>query len=179
MGSGKSVLAEALAQRLDLEVLSSDVMRKESAGIEPTTAAHAAYGEGLYTAERTEATYAQLFERADYLLAQGRSVLLDASFQRASHRAGAMQLAARAGAEFCVLECWCPDEELRRRLASRVAQGRSVSDGRWELIAQQRQAFEPLFEIPPQHHLKVDATQAPDRLVEEVLRQLAQRAPLP
>jgi uncharacterized protein len=179
MGSGKSVLADALAQRLDVEVLSSDVMRKEMAGIKPTTAAHAAYGVGLYTAERTEATYAHLFERAECLLAQGRSLLLDASFQRASHRAQARQLAARVGAEFGVLECWCPDEELRRRLASRVAQGGSVSDGRWELIAQQRQAFEPLFEIPPWQHLKVDTTQAPDLLVEEVLHQLAQRAPLP
>lgn len=179
MGSGKSALAKALAQRLDLEVLSSDVMRKELAGIQPTTPAQAAYGEGLYTAERTEATYAQLFKRAECLLSQGRSVLLDASFQCASQRTQAMQLAAHVGAEFCVLECWCPDEELRRRLESRVAQGGSVSDGRWELLARQRQAFEPLFEIPPQQHLRVDTTQTPDLAAEAVLRQLAQRAPLP
>ena len=179
MGSGKSVLAGALAQRLDLEVLSSDVVRKESAGMEPTTAAHARYGEGLYTAERTEATYAHLFERAECLLARGRSVLLDASFQRARHRVKAMQLAARVGAEFCVLECWCPEEELRRRLTARVAQGGSVSDGRFELLARQRQAFEPLFEVPPQRHLRLDTTRPPDLLAEDARRQLAQRAPLP
>jgi aminoglycoside phosphotransferase family enzyme/predicted kinase len=179
MGSGKSVLAKALAQRIDLTVLSSDVMRKELAGIEPTTPARTAYGEGIYTAERTEATYAQLLKRAECLLSQGRSVLLDASFQRTSHRTQAMQLAARTGAEFCVLECWCPEEELRRRLESRVGQGNSVSDGRWELLAQQRQTFEPLFEIPPQHHLRVDTTQEPDLAVEFVLRQLAQQAFLP
>jgi uncharacterized protein len=175
MGSGKSVLAEALAPRLDLNVLSSDVMRKELAGIEPTTAAHASYGEGLYTTERTEATYAQLFKRAGQLLSQGRSVVLDASFQRAKHRLQAIQLAARVGAEFCVLECWCSEAELRRRLEARVAQGGSVSDGRWELIAQQRQAFEPLFEVPPLQHLKVDTTQAPTVVAEAVAQVLAQR----
>lgn len=175
MGSGKSVLAEALAPDLELTVLRSDVIRKELAGMQPTTGARVPYGEGIYSAERGEATYTQLFERAERLLSQGSSVLLDASFQHARHRTQAMRLAARVGAEFCVLECWCPEEELRRRLEARVAQGGSVSDGRWELIAQQRQAFEPLFEVPPPQHLKVDTTPAPTLAAAEVMRQLAQR----
>jgi hypothetical protein len=179
MGSGKSVMAEALAQRLDVEVLSSDVMRKELAGLQPTTPAHAAYGEGLYTAERTEATYAHLFQRAESLLTRGQSVLLDASFQRAHHRTQARQLAARLGGEFCLLECWCPEEELRRRLEARAALGNAVSDGRWELLAQQRQAFEPLFDVPPWQHHRVDTTGAAAAVADEVLRWLAHRAPPP
>jgi hypothetical protein len=175
MGSGKSVLAEALAQRLDVEVLSSDVMRKELAGVQPTTPALDAYGQGLYSAERTDATYARLLQRAECLLAQGHSVLLDASFQRARHRAQAMQLAARLGAECCLLECWCPEEELRRRLEARVVQGGSISDGRSELLAQQKKAFEPLFEIPPEQHLKVDTTRAPQVVAEDVVGQFARR----
>jgi predicted kinase len=90
-----------------------------------------------------------------------------------------MHLAQRAGAEFCVLECWCPEDEIRRRLQGRVAQGDAVSDGRWELIARQRQAFEPLFAIPPRHLLRVDTTPPPDRVADEVIRDLARRAPLP
>jgi aminoglycoside phosphotransferase family enzyme/predicted kinase len=179
MGSGKSVLAEALARRLDLEVLSSDVMRKDLAGLQPTTPAHAAYGEGLYTAERTEATYAYLFQRAECLLTRGQCVLLDASFQRAHHRTQAMRLAARLGAEFCVVECWCPEEELRRRLEARVARGGAVSDGRWELIAQQRQVFEPLFDVPPWQHLRVDTTGAAAAVADEVVRWLTHRLPPP
>jgi hypothetical protein len=54
-----------------------------------------------------------------------------------------------------------------------------VSDGRWELIARQRQAFEPLFEVPPQQHLRVDTTQAPTLVAEVVVRQLAPRRALP
>lgn len=179
MGSGKSVLGEALAPDLGLTVLRSDVVRKELAGMQPTTAAHTPYGEGIYSAEHSEATYTQLFKHAERLLSQGSSVLLDASFQHARHRTQAMRLAARVGAEFRVLECWCPEEELRRRLEARVAQGRSVSDGRWELLDQQRQAFEPLFEVPPPQHIKIDTTPAPKLVAEAVMRQLAQRDSLP
>jgi len=173
MGTGKSVLAEALARRLDLEVLSSDVTRKRLASVRATTSSAAAYGEGLYTAEWTEATYTQVFQEAEGLLSRGRSVLIDASFQRARHRLQAMALAQRLGAEFCVLECWCPEEEIRRRLEARAARGGAVSDGRWELIAQQRQHFEPLFDVPPQHHLRVDTTRPPEVVAEEVMGQLS------
>jgi len=48
-----------------------------------------------------------------------------------------------------VLECWYPEDEIRRRLQAWAACGGAVSDGRWELIARQRQAFEPLYEVPP------------------------------
>jgi predicted kinase len=175
MGSGKSVLAEALAPNLGLTVLRSDVIRKELAGMQPTTATRTPYGEGIYSPERSDATYTQLFKQAERLLSQGDSVLLDASFQHARHRTQAMQLAARAGVEFLVLECWCSEEELRRRLEARVAQGNSVSDGRWELLAQQRQAFEPLFEVSPPQHIKVDTTRASTLVAAEVMRQLEQR----
>jgi predicted kinase len=102
--------------------------------------------------------------------------VLDVSFIRQRHRLQATQLAARVGAEFCIVECWCPEEELRRRLEARMARGDSVSDGRWELLDQQRQAFEPLFDVPPAHHLKVDTTQASNLVVEAVLCQLAERS---
>ncbi len=68
---------------------------------------------------------------------------------------------------------------MRRRLQARAACGGAVSDGRWELIAQQRQAFEPLYEVPPQQHLRVDTTQAPALVAEVVVRQLAPRGALP
>ncbi len=180
MGTGKSVLAEGLAKRLDLELLSSDATRKRLAGMVPTARAYAGYAEGLYAPERTEDTYAHLLQQAERLLADGRSVLIDASFQRARHRMQALEVAERMGAECCVLECWCPEEEIRRRLEARVAHGDAVSDGRWELLAQQRRAFEPLFEVPPRQHLRVDTTHAPGAVVEEVaakLGSLASRLP--
>jgi hypothetical protein len=179
MGTGKTVLAETLAQRLALHVYRSDVTRKTLAGLDPTVSALDRPGGGIYTAEWTEATYARLFQEAEHCLARDRSVLLDASFQRAGHRLQAMQLAQRLGAECWVLECWCPEAEMRRRLEARVARGGSVSDGRWELVAYQRRAFEPLFDVPPQRHLRVDTTSPPARVADTVMQALARRAPLP
>ena len=179
MGTGKSMLAETLAQQLDLQVLSSDVTRKRLAGLQPTAPARAEYGEGLYTEAWTEATYAHLFQEAEQLLSHGQSALIDASFQRACHRRHAMQLARRLGAAFCVLECWCPEDEIRRRLQARAACRGAVSDGRWELMDQQRRAFEPLFEVPPLQHLRVDTTQRPAVAAEVVVRQLWPRGELP
>jgi predicted kinase len=179
MGTGKSMLAESLAQRLDLQVLSSDVTRKQLAGLQPTAPSRTGYGEGLYTEEWTEATYAHLFQETEQLLSHGQSVLIDASFQRSCYRRRAMQLARRLGAAFCVLECWCPEDEIRRRLQARVTCGAAVSDGRWELIARQRQAFEPLFEVPPQQHLRVDTSPAPALAAEAVVQQLGLRGELP
>ena len=167
------MLAGALAQRAGLQVLSSDVIRKQSAGVQPTTPTHMTYGEGLYALESIETTYRQMFQKAEALLVEGHSVVLDASFIHQRHRLQARQLAAHVGAEFCIMECWCPEEELRRRLEARVVRGDSVSDGRWEPLGQQRRTFEPLCEVPPSQHLKVDTTQAFDLVVDAVLSQLA------
>jgi aminoglycoside phosphotransferase family enzyme/predicted kinase len=174
MGTGKSVLAEALAKRLDLVLLSSDATRKQLAGMPPTAHAYTGYGEGLYTPKHTEATYADLCQRAECALLGKRSVVVDASFQRARHRLQAREIAECTGAEFCILECWCPEEEIRQRLEVRTAHGEAVSDGRWELLAQQRRAFEPLFEIPPQQHLRIDTTRSPEVVVDEVVARLKQ-----
>ena len=84
-------------------------MRKELAGISPAQPAPAAYGEGLYTAERTDAPYAQLLHRAGELLIRGESVVLDASWTRARHRAAAEDLARRTHSDLVHLECRATD----------------------------------------------------------------------
>ena len=86
---------------------------------------------GTLCPESIETTYRQMFQKAEALLVEGHSVVLDASIHQ-RHRLQARQLAAHVGAEFCIMECWCPEEELRRRLEARVVRGDSVSDGRWE-----------------------------------------------
>ena len=67
---------------------------RSSPACPPTQPAPAAYGEGLYTTERTDALYAQLLHRAGELLVRGESVVLDASWTHARHRAAADELAA-------------------------------------------------------------------------------------
>ncbi|MGW0607697.1 bifunctional aminoglycoside phosphotransferase/ATP-binding protein [Streptomyces sp. NPDC002640] len=126
-GSGKSTLAGALADRLGLSLLSSDRLRKELAGIPVEQPAAAAYGEGLYTPERTGRTYAALLDRASALLSQGESVVLDATWHDAGQREAALRLAEHAHAELVALHCHVPGDVSADRLATR-APGASDAD---------------------------------------------------
>jgi aminoglycoside phosphotransferase family enzyme/predicted kinase len=124
-GTGKTTLSGALADRFGTVLLSSDRLRKELAGLAPDQPAPAAYAEGLYTAERTDALYAQLLHRAGALLARGESVVLDASWTHAQHRVAAEELAARTHSDLVCLECRAPGDLAAARLMSR---GPTASD---------------------------------------------------
>ncbi|GLZ49646.1 hypothetical protein Acsp06_58310 [Actinomycetospora sp. NBRC 106375] len=121
-GTGKSTVAGGLADRLGATLLSSDRVRKEIAGLDPATAAGAAYGTGLYRTEHTAATYGELLHRAEELLALGESVVLDASWTGAAHREAATGVAARCSAAMTSLRCEAPGdvaaERIRRRRGS-------------------------------------------------------------
>ena len=85
-GTGKTTLAGAVADAVGGVLLSSDRIRKEILGLDPTDRHPAPYGAGIYTAESTERTYRRLAERAGDVLSMGECVVVDASFARAEHR---------------------------------------------------------------------------------------------
>ncbi|GAB2808193.1 AAA family ATPase [Streptomyces chlorus] len=119
-GSGKSTLSGALADRLGVTLLSSDRLRKELAGIPVEQSATAGYGEGLYSPEWTDKTYAALLNRASALLSRGESVVLDATWVDAGQRQAALQMAERTHADVVALHCQAPDEVTTSRLTSRA-----------------------------------------------------------
>jgi uncharacterized protein len=118
-GTGKTTLAGGLADRLGAVVLSTDRIRKELAGMSADTSAAAAYGEGIYTAAWTWRTYAELMDRAGALLRQGKTVILDASWNRTWLREKAAALAARTHSTLVPLRCDAPAEVTVARLRRR------------------------------------------------------------
>ncbi len=148
IGSGKSTLAAALAPLLDGVVLGSDVLRKELAGLPPEARCDEPYGAGLYRAEMTDRTYEALIERARPLLAAGRTVILDASFARPTHRDRARRLASESGVEAWCCWCRCGEAELKKRLRRRQAETSGPSDAREALLEPFTAAFEPPEEWP-------------------------------
>ena len=98
---GKSTVARALSEQAGFEVISSDLVRKELAGIAPTE--HRLEGFPVASTQRTsrhERGTGALLDRARPLLLAGRSVVLDASFMRREHRRPAARLARETGAQF-------------------------------------------------------------------------------
>jgi predicted kinase len=146
-GTGKSTLARSVAERTGFTVLSSDIVRKEIAGLAAKEHRYEAFAKGIYAPDFTERTYVQLLKRARTLLLAGRSVILDASFIRRSHRKAALRLAKETGAQFACLVLEVPPESVHRRLARRLARGAGPSDARWETYAAQKRRFQRPTEI--------------------------------
>ena len=134
-GTGKSTLAAGLGDVLGAAVLRSDEVRKELAGLAPTTPAPAPFGEGLYTPASTARTYDTLLERAAVGLRLGEVVVLDASWMGPSARAAARLVADRADAELGQLRCEAPPEVTARRMRDRAAAGGDPSDAGEDIAA--------------------------------------------
>jgi predicted kinase len=132
-GAGKSTLARGLADRSGFEVIRSDVVRKELAGLSARESAAAGFGEGIYTSAWTERTYAECLRRAKAMLFEGRRVVVDASFAREEQRLLFLRSARLLGVTGVFLEIIAPREVLRDRLARRSG---DVSDAGPELAEQ-------------------------------------------
>jgi predicted kinase len=149
----------AIGRGLGCAVLSSDVIRKELAGIPPTERHYDGFASGLYSRQSTQQTYNELLSRAGEYLGKNRTVVLDASFMKRSDRQAAHQIAVKYGVPFLAVECVVPDETIRRRLEARSKAG-SVSDGRWEIFADIKKEFDPVTELAPGEHLILDTARS-------------------
>ena len=172
-GTGKSTLARKLASQFSLEVIRSDVVRKELLGLAPNDRRHVPFGAGEYAATTTETTYATMLDRARDLLGCGHSVVLDGCFIQRSQRSGAIELSASTGVPLLVLECRADEATVRSRLERRRANPQAVSDGRWEIYRGQLEQFEPPDEIDQHGRIVLDRS----RPVEELMGALAEHMP--
>jgi predicted kinase len=147
MGVGKTTVARALAQARGWPVLHSDMVRKDLAGLDPTTPARFAFGQGIYSEDFSQRTYEEMRRRAGELLDEGaKAVILDASFKSAAERTRVRELAQDKGARAVFVYCYCPQEVLQDRLLERADNARAISDGRLELLDSQKEDFDTLTE---------------------------------
>ena len=164
VGTGKSTVADALAEQLAGVVVSSDRVRKQLAGRCPSSRVRAHPDEGLYAPDAVERTYAALFERARPILASGRVAILDATFSRRRHRAMAAELAAELGVSQRMVEVRCAPEIARARLARREVEGASASDAGPAFYERSVARFEPVDESEHPHVLHTDVVDWRDTL---------------
>ena len=139
-GSGKSVLANALARASGIDVLSSDVVRKRLAGLEPADPASPEH----YTPAFNARTYGELGRLAAAELGRSGTVIVDATFRRLEEREQFRRAAGRAAHCARFVECRVPEALRLRRVEQRSA-GVSVSDATRDVA--EAQSFEPLAEV--------------------------------
>ena len=171
MGSGKSSLAAGLAEKFDLEVISTDRVRKELAGMHPLESKRVPYGGDIYSRGSTDRTYRELSSRAEAYLKSGTSVILDGTFMNPEYRGLATEVARKTGSDYLFIYLNAEEQILRTRLRQRL-QETSVSDGREEILADQIRASIPPDEVSENRKLYIDARLPGEKIVTTAYRRL-------
>lgn len=143
-GSGKSWIAARIAGARGFIHLRSDIVRKRLAGLAPDAQSGSATGGGIYGEAQTAATYERLAHLAALVLAQGYSVIVDASCLRAAQRAPFEAIARAQGVRYTLIDCTAPREVLEARIETRRAVGRDPSEATVAVLARQLDGREPL-----------------------------------
>lgn len=157
IAAGKSSVAGRLAGMLCAPHIEADRTRKRLAGLDPWTPWHDAAFSGNYTPDKTQAVYAELRRRAEVVLRSGRSVVIDASFRERAERNALRELAGRVGCGLTFVECIAPEALCRERLRKRATR-LSVSDGRNEIFDAFMRSYEPVTELSPGEHVRLDTS---------------------
>ena len=170
MGAGKSTAARTLGDLSGFPVVSSDVVRKDLAGIPRFTRPDAKAMETLYGAELTRRTYAELASQADELLRAGSGVVLDATFRDAAHRRTVAAVGAARGVSVVFVECRAPEDRVRERLRVRA---HDVSDADEETYLAQRAEGSTFYVESPARRLLLDTSGDPATVADELDRLFA------
>ncbi len=144
IGTGKSTQARMLAEATGWPLLSSDIIRKELAGIPIYTRGSSADRKNLYAKEMTNLTYHTLFEKAKDLVESGQHVILDATFSSKRHRDQLRDLLNTWDVSHSFFEVTASDDTIKERLAGREQSNHEVSDARLEdfqVISRKHQAL--------------------------------------
>jgi uncharacterized protein len=180
IASGKSTVADRLADRLGGPVLDADRTRKRMLGRSSTEPLHHAPFRGAYDPAISARVYGELLRRAEVVLRSGRPAVLDASFRAKADREEVRSLARRLRLPLLFVECRAPRAVVEERLRER-ARTTGVSDGRLEILDEFLASFEPIEELAAAEHVVLDTTlplEAGLGLVFEILPRWPRR-PLP
>lgn len=172
VGSGKSTVAQALSREIDCCVISSDVVRKEIMGLEPTDRQYVEHEEGIYSEEVTERTYDELIMRGIQEVVNEKTVILDATFSQRKFRDRTCQKAQFLEVPCYFIETRTSVETIKERLLAREKEEKSVSDGRREIFETLRNEFEETVDIPRNQHIVVNTSNSLVETVRNALREM-------
>jgi adenylylsulfate kinase len=161
-GTGKSALAEALAERLAGTALSKDKIR------------HALFAPNdiEYTTNQDDFVMEVMLQAAERALRKHpeRYVFLDGrTFSRGYQIERIIEVAAGLGQRWKILECVCADETVRARLEAQAKEGEHPADNRtFGLYLDIKRRFEPIT----RPKTVIDTDQSVERCVNTALAAL-------
>lgn len=156
-GAGKTTVARMLGSNANFEVLRSDVLRKDIAGV-----AAEERGAPIYSEAWNERTYGRCLEEAREILDKGGRVVVDATFREQGRRQAFWELAKSRCVRAAFIRCTAPREELKRRLDERRG---GHSDADWATYELVEESWEPLSESEAGFSLDTSRDDASDAVL--------------
>ncbi len=157
-GSGKSTYAKALACAIGALHIRSDIERKRLSDLEELANSHSVAGGGIYTRQKTRATYQSLGRIAETILNSGFSVIVDATFVEEKQRNIFHRIAENCGADYRILSLEAPVSVLENRINQRLSDKKDASEADTEILHRQIRTADPLNVDELEHTLAIDTT---------------------
>lgn len=154
--SGKSRVAEELRARTGAVVLESDALRS------------LLFPRRSYSAGESRRLFAAIHGTIEELLAEGASVIVDATNLAEAERAPLYEIAERRGARLVLAQVTAPGPLVRRRLARREAAGISRSEADFQVYKRMRGRLESLQRL---HHV-VDTSEEVDPVLAAIAKEM-------
>jgi uncharacterized protein len=146
-----------------MPVINSDTVRKALAGKHGPQAVP--FNEDIYSPDMTQKTYSKIAREAEKQILEGGGAILDATFGQKAHREKIVRLADKHAIPWVLIQCVASDETTKKRLTQRGAEGKDVSDGRWEIYSNQKAAYQPIKELPPINCLNLNTELSREQLI--------------
>jgi predicted kinase len=155
-GTGKTRIARELRARTGAVVLESDELRR------------LLFRRRSYTKAESRKLFAAVHQAIERLLAEGVSVILDATNVAEAERAPLYEMAQRHNARLVLVQVTAPPSLVKQRLAERHANGAGHSEAGGEVYEEMRWREE---EIARPHHV-IDTSKPVDRAVAAIAKEM-------
>ncbi len=166
--TGKSTMAKALGDALEIEPIRSDIVRKQIFGIDAHDVGAKQFKDKIYTPSASDRTYGRLLDLAQQQIDNGRSVILDATFSREQHRKNLVHLAGKKQITPVFIECRTHDTIMKERLVARE-HSLSVSDARIDHFELLKNAYQPISINHDIRQITIDTTSPPEQCIRKLL----------
>jgi hypothetical protein len=179
VATGKSTVAQALADALGWAAVNSDRVRKQQAGVPLHERSDASTRDALYAADMTEQTYHALFDTAVERGQSGQGTVLDATFSRRAHRDALRDRLRSAEIPYVFVELTADDETLRARLRQRGESRGVVSDARLDDFEMLNTRYEAPDALEDARHIHVESEDDLEATTRAALQHLVRLRPEP
>lgn len=124
-GVGKSTLSQRLAELTNGMVLGSNYIRRKILGCDAFQCAHVPLMP--FSPEEILLSYRMMFYCAELVLSLGKTVILDATFQKRQFVDMAKEVAKKANTPFFLIKVVCDEGECKKRMDKREQEKKSDS----------------------------------------------------